>query len=194
MPLELPNDISSEVGTINNIALGQNFETIEGKFAAGIEAPDINDDAGIRKNQIADNCITYAIPLMLLPNRLASGGAAHTIDQAAFEFVGGVEIDLDASQKAWVCKIVARCGAVTGATYVRLEVRKNGTAIPGATFDLDTSNSRYFVERANPIINCLDTLEDEDYISCHIMETGAADPTIEWLEVTITIKVQLVRG
>jgi hypothetical protein len=199
MSLELDTDLTTETGVISAATVGGVTNQLADKFSSNIVASDLSDDAGLRKEQIADNCSISTVSLTLLPNSVSSGTfdgtQTHTISTSSYALCGIFEVVADSSQKVWLTSIIMNCGTVVASSgsYPQIEVRKNGTAISGASFVFDTSDGRYYLQRTDPTLNPLDTLVSGDVLSFYLKKSSSGNPTVTYIYATVTLKYELVR-
>lgn len=185
----LPVDFSAISGTINGSSFASNFDALNAKFGQ-ITSADISSAAGILSTQLSEryaieNVVTQLVPHGSTAATFTGTPGVFTIDVDTPARVFRRRIHARSGQLVWLCllEVYVDVKNTVGGSNPTVVAYKNGTAIPGATFTLDTSNDFYIFARSDPLANPLIAFVDNDVIEFRLGASAAGDATCAGIQV-----------
>lgn len=190
----LPVDFSALTGTIQASQFDQNFVALNSKFGQ-LTSADLSSAAGITVTQLAAQYAFKDVVFDLLDfgytTASLNGRTAWTVDMASTLWCRR-RVTANPGQIVYLCLVEIFAEAVNASSpYPQVIVYKNGSALPGMSFTLDTSNSFFIVGNASPKTAPLYPFVDGDVISYYLGYSSAGSPTSRRIQVREHWKEQL---
>lgn len=197
--MQLTNNFLTLTGLVVAADIGENLEDIRSKLSGNVVGNDLHPSAGITRNQIRDRWVKdtgsgfFLIPpqgsgslqtptAVAFPSAMTAGPRIRRkLKAGEFEYLASLEIHvIDTSGSG-------------GAPYPRIQLYKNGTLVPGATFDLTDDDDYYFMENDDPLNNPFLTFGPDDRWELYYgSSTGAGNPTALGVFINPTFKSLLM--
>ena len=191
-------DFSALTGTILASQFANDFSDINNYISGNIDSAGIHPRAGITASQLRDRFDVFSHETVIAPYQSDASwdaGANQFTFPAAMAALRRRRIKVESGQLMYLCSVeIFSLDTNAGpAPWPRIELRKNGTLVPGAQFDLDTDNDFYTFERATPFDSPLLAFVNNDVIEYWIgSSTGAGAPTGRGIYATEYWKAVLV--
>ena len=176
-------DFSTLTGTIRTTHFNDNFADLNAKFGS-IYGTDIHARAGIVASQLRDRYSSPPLEVCICPfqsDATWEAGTQQFTFPAAMTRLKRRRVKVPTGYQAYLASIevyVLDTNGSVGGLSPQVQVFKNGTLVPGATFILETDNSFVVLERSTtPFSSPLLSFTNNDTIEYYIGASNGASAT-----------------